>query len=374
MVAFRTLRHIGYRDDYCARFSSVAELRRARHELPDVILVATPGRVGTLGITLAGRYSIPLVLVVSTDTIGAIRHYGATRLAVSAGAKPAVLMWAAPKVRTALRRTDQPRTDQPRADQHRVDQPVGQWSARLATRCANALLAQAQELVLLSAKSVPNYRGQDGPPATVIPVGIDRLPLTPRPDELQWRPGALRVLYVGRFAPEKSLPLLVQALGIAVRQGVDAHLVMVGEGPLAGDLAEQAERAGVADRLTILGPYHRSSLRGIYASADVFAFPSIVETQALVLNEAAHEGLPLLVSDPDVNSVVCDGQSALVVAHKAKAYAQASCGPDAIWNRRRPRSSRRCCTPRCTAGQQPWLSRPIWLSRVSWLSSPIWPR
>jgi glycosyltransferase involved in cell wall biosynthesis len=220
-------------------------------------------------------------------------------------------MWAAPKVRTALRRPYQ----------HRVDQPCGP-GARVATRCANALLAQAQELVLLSPKSVPNYGGQGGPSATVIPVGIDRLPLTPRPDELQWRPGALRVLYVGRFAPEKSLPLLVQALDIAVRQGVDAHLVMVGEGPLAGDLAQQAARAGVADRLTILGPYPRSSLRGIYASADVFAFPSIVETQAFVLNEAAHEGLPLLVSDPDVNSVVCDGQSALVVAHKAMAYAQ----------------------------------------------------
>lgn len=308
LVTFRTLRHAGYRGDFCAQFSTLAQLRRARYELPDVILVATPGRVGVLGITLAARYSIPLVLVVSTDTIGAVRYYGAARLAASGGLKPMALLWAAPKVRAALRR-------------RRPPDRSGGWGARLAGRCADALLAQADQLVLLSTKSVPEYGTDIGPRTWVIPAGIDRLPATAPPDELRWRPGALRVLYVGRFAPEKSLPLLVQALGIAVAQGIDMHLVLVGEGPLAGDLVAMAERWGVADRLTTLGPYARAELGGVYASADVFAFPSVIETQAFVLNEAAHEGLPLLVSDPEVNPVVCDGDSALVVAHRAQAYA-----------------------------------------------------
>ncbi len=311
-VTYRTVRHVGFNGDYHARFSSLAELWRARTERPDVVLVTTPGRVGVLGITLAARFAIPLVLVVSTDTTGAVRHYNAARLFASGGSKPVVLLWAAPRVRAAVVR--------------RSSQALGRpatRAARVATRCANALLAQVHQLVLLSHKSVPSYGGHDaGPPITVLPAGIDRLPPAPAPAELVWRPGALRVLYVGRFAPEKSLQILVRALRIAVDAGVDAHLTMVGEGHLAGDLAAEAARLGVADRMTLIGPYERSRLRGIYASAHVFAFPSVVETQAFVLNEAAHEGLPLLVCDPDVNPVVCDGDSALVVAQHPEAFAE----------------------------------------------------
>jgi glycosyltransferase involved in cell wall biosynthesis len=195
---------------------------------------------------------------------------------------------------------------------------------KLAAHCANALQAEANELVLLSRKSplpcgLPNER----PLVTTFPAGIDRLPPTPPPGDLRWREGALRVLYVGRYAPEKSLPLLVRALSLAVDAGVDAHVAMVGGGYLREELAAEADRLGVADRLTLVGPYERSSLQGVYASADVFAFPSIVETQAFVLNEAAHEGLPLLVSDAEVNHVVCDGQSAVVVPHEPSAYADA---------------------------------------------------
>lgn len=312
-VTFPTLRHVGYGGDHHARFSSVAELLRSRSERPDVVLVATPGRVGVLGITLAARYSIPLVLVVATDTIAAAPHYSAGRVVASLGSKPTVLLMAGRGARTAFfSRSPDPRDRQ------------GGRSVRLAAHCASALQAEADELVVLSPKSLPGYGGQNGgPPVTVLPAGIDRLPPAPPPSELRWREGALRVLYVGRYAREKSLPLLVRALRLAVDKGVDAHLAMVGEGPLAGELATEAARLGVADRLTLLGPYARSRLGGIYASADVFAFPSVVETQGFVLNEAAHEGLPLLVSDSAANQVVCDGQSALVVPHEPSAYAEA---------------------------------------------------
>ncbi len=312
-VTFRTLRHVSYRGDYHARFSSLVELRKANREpLPDVILIATPGRVGALGVTVAARYSIPVVLVVSTDTIGAAQYYSVGRAAVAMGPKPAVVLLAARQARGAFQRSAQ------------LEAAPRRWSAEdMAARWASALNAEASEVLLLSPKSLPAYGPAGGGLAvTLFPAGVDRLPPTPPPSELRWREGALRVLYVGRFAPEKSLSLLVRALRLAVDAGADVHMVMVGEGPLREDLAEEAERLGVADRLTLLGPYERSRLQGVYASADVFAFPSVVETQAFVLNEAAHEGLPLLVADGEVNPVVCDGVSAIVVAHDAAAFAE----------------------------------------------------
>src|SRR5450755_601567 len=79
-VTFRTLRHVGFNGDHHARFSSLVQLWRARRELPDVILATTPGRVGVLGVTLAARHGVPMVLVESTDITGAMAHYGTARM------------------------------------------------------------------------------------------------------------------------------------------------------------------------------------------------------------------------------------------------------------------------------------------------------
>jgi 1,2-diacylglycerol 3-alpha-glucosyltransferase len=318
-VTFRTLRSIGFRHDYHALYSSPGQLVKARKELPDVVLVTTPGRLGVLGVTLAAKYRIPLVLVVSTDTTGAVQHYSPVRLAVSGGPKPLVLFRHARRARSVLL-----------ARRSREVTGGGFWEG-IATRYADALRAEAAQLVLLSPKSLPHYADEDGadgaagagagPLVTVLPVGIDRLPRTDKPAELTWREGALRVLYVGRFAPEKSLGVLVRGLRIAVDRGVDAHLALVGEGALKAELEELGRSLGVQDRLTVIGPYPRHELGGVYASADVFAFPSLIETQAFVLNEAAHEGLPLLVSDAEVNPVVSPGWSALVVPQSPLGYA-----------------------------------------------------
>lgn len=311
-VTFRSIRDVGYPGDHHARYSVLAELVRARHERPDAIVVSTLGRVGVLGIILSAVYSIPLVMVVSTDTTGATAYYSAFRAVGSGGIKPVLLMAASRRARAAfLRRPARSRRDG-------TGLPGG-----FVARITAAVYAGAREVVLLSSKGLPTY-GMVCPdvPVTVLPTGIDRLPATAAPPELVWRDGALRVLYVGRFAPEKNLRLLVHALRIAVDAGVDAQLALVGDGPLRERLADEAHRLGVGDRLTVLGPYPRRQLGGIYASADVFAFPSVADTQAYVLNEAAHERLALLVSDT-VNGVVEDGVSAIVVPPDPARYAQA---------------------------------------------------
>ncbi len=308
-VTFRSLRHVGYPGDHHARYSTAAELVRARRELPDVVVVATLGRVGVLGLVIAAFYGIPLVVVVSTDTTSATAYYSAARAVVSGGLKPALLAAVSPRARAAFLR--------------RPGSGGGQPLGRLVARITAALHADADEVVLLSAKGLSTYGGAcSSAHVTVIPAGIDRLPAGPVPPELAWRPGALRVLYVGRFAPEKNVLLLVQALRLALDRGVDAQLALVGEGPLRERLVAEADRLGVADRVVVVGPFPRAHLGGVYAGADVFAFPSVADTQAFVLNEAAHEALPLLVSDT-VNGVVAHDVSALVVPPDPARYAQA---------------------------------------------------
>lgn len=310
-VRFRSLPHVGYRGDHHARFSTLRELHRARRDLPDVILVTTPLRVGLLGMAIAAAHRIPLVVAVSTNTTGMAEYYSATRFVATLWPKLATVVAVSADVRRALARVSPHLRD-----------PGMTWSQRLAAHCVAAVQRDARRLVLLGGGSVALYA--DAIPLErleILPAGIDPLPPAPAPGDLHWRPGALRVLAVGRYSREKRLGVLVDAVRAAADRGVDVHLALVGHGHEEATLRRQAAALGVTDRVTFAGPYPRARLRGVYGSADVFAFASTVDTQAFVLNEAAHEALPLLVADPDVNPVVAPGRSAIVVAQDGDGFA-----------------------------------------------------
>jgi glycosyltransferase involved in cell wall biosynthesis len=310
-VAFKTWKDVAYAGDYHARFSTLAEVRRAKNELPDLIFVATPGRVGMLGMATAQRFDVPLVMVYSADLVGALEFYDSNRAVVATISK--VFGMAATSKKLRRRMLDV------RSFIRDHDQPITQ---RAPFHLLRACQAGARSVILLSRKRVEMVEGwAPEVPVHVIPSGIDRLPEAPAPAELTWRDGALRVVYVGRFAREKNLPPVVEALKLAKDEGVEVDLTLVGEGELAEELPKLAAEHGVADRFRTIGPYRRHQLRGIYASADVFVFASVSDTQGFVLNEAAHEGLPLLVADRGVNPVVSDGESAYVVPPTARGFA-----------------------------------------------------
>jgi hypothetical protein len=166
---------VGYPGDYHARYSVLLELLRARRDRPHVILVSTLGRVGVLGIILAAFYSIPLVIVVSTDTTGATAYYNTTRAVSSGGIKPAVLLMISRRVRAAFFRRSS-----------HLRRGLANLPGRLAAHSAAALHAEAREVVLLSPKCLPTYGGAAGnATVTVFPAGIDRLPAAPVEEPLR---------------------------------------------------------------------------------------------------------------------------------------------------------------------------------------------
>jgi glycosyltransferase involved in cell wall biosynthesis len=69
-----------------------------------------------------------------------------------------------------------------------------------------------------------------------------------------------------------------------------------------------------------VGPLHGNDLASVFASSDVFAFPSETETFGNVLAEAAASGLPAVV--PGVGAapeIVVDGVTGVVVKHSGPA-------------------------------------------------------
>jgi glycosyltransferase involved in cell wall biosynthesis len=99
------------------------------------------------------------------------------------------------------------------------------------------------------------------------------------------------VLYVGRLNHGKNVGLVVDAAAALVERGVPIHLLCAGDGD---------ERAAILARLgphaSCPGNLAPEMLAPIYASADLFAFPSEIEEYANVVLEALASGLPVMVS------------------------------------------------------------------------------
>ncbi len=132
----------------------------------------------------------------------------------------------------------------------------------------------------------------------------------------------LVVLSVARLAPEKGLDVLLQALA----QAEDSHLLLViaGEGPERERLVAHAEELGV--RLVLVGDVDWERIVELYAAADLFALLSEREPWAVVVNEAAACGLPLVLSDRvgAAHDLLRDGENGrLVAAGDAAAAASA---------------------------------------------------
>lgn len=122
----------------------------------------------------------------------------------------------------------------------------------------------------------------------------------------------VKILYVGRVSREKNLPLLAEAFLRLVRATADAHLVVVGEGPY---LEEMRARLASAP-CTFTGYLKGEDLANIYASGDVFVFPSTTDTFGNVVLEAQASGIPVVVTDqggpcenmvPEVTGLVVPG-------------------------------------------------------------------
>jgi glycosyltransferase involved in cell wall biosynthesis len=103
------------------------------------------------------------------------------------------------------------------------------------------------------------------------------------------------LLGVGRLVDEKAFDRLIRAHVALRRQGLDHHLVILGDGPLRQTLLAQAQALRVAD--TVFLPGHVNNVADWMAHATVFALSSRYEGFALVVLEALAAGVPVVAMD-----------------------------------------------------------------------------
>jgi glycosyltransferase involved in cell wall biosynthesis len=128
--------------------------------------------------------------------------------------------------------------------------------------------------------------------------------------------GAPVVLFSGKLIEKKQPLRLIEAFA-RVRAQQRCHLLIAGDGPLRVDADALIARLGVRD-VRIAGFLNQSELARAYTAADLFVLPSkLHETWGLVVNEAMHFGLPVVVSDKVgcAADLVHPGRNGFVVPH-----------------------------------------------------------
>ncbi len=162
-------------------------------------------------------------------------------------------------------------------------------------------------------------------PITVIPTGIRGRGFHNRSEvrqELGIAPEQKVMLYVGRLAREKNLPVLVEMAANVMRKNPQVRLWLVGDGPFRSDCTNLVRRSGIGDRTRFVGFVPRSDVDRYYAASDLFVFPSITETQGLVVQEALSYGIPAIaVAGGGAGASIVDGENGFVVRNDAEEFA-----------------------------------------------------
>jgi glycosyltransferase involved in cell wall biosynthesis len=182
------------------------------------------------------------------------------------------------------------------------------------------LLARADRIIVASPPMIENSAllRTHAEKCRVVPFGIHPERYEPTP-ELMARVAEIRaahtrpiVLFVGRLIYYKGVDVLVRAMA-----NVDADAVLVGSGPLEGELRELATSLGIAERITFVPPVTDGDLPAYFRAADVFALPSVARSEAfgIVQLEAHVSGTPVVSTDlpTGVPWVNVDGETGLVV-------------------------------------------------------------
>lgn len=173
----------------------------------------------------------------------------------------------------------------------RKDENRFRQAARLADRVVTISEFSRQEII--------RYLSVEESKITVIPNGVDESwAMSPVPADNKAESLGPRLLYVGSADERKNLPRLMEAMVILHRQlSCPATLICCGAGEAAGrKFGPVLQAGGIADSVSFTGFVPDEQLRGLYATADIFVFPSLYEGFGLPILEAMAAGLPVISS------------------------------------------------------------------------------
>lgn len=122
--------------------------------------------------------------------------------------------------------------------------------------------------------------------------------IIPQSNILQGKTGK-DLIYVGTVYKRKGLHILIDALSIIDRQGIDFNCTLVGaiRGGKSGYkefIDEKIKTYKLGNKISFTGKLSDEELASRYNNASIFVFPSLLEGYGMVLLEAMAYGLPVV--------------------------------------------------------------------------------
>ena len=137
-------------------------------------------------------------------------------------------------------------------------------------------------------------------------------------------PPQKRLLFVGRLAAVKGVPVLFEALAALRERHPDLRLTLVGDGPERGALEDAARNLWLQEHTAFLGYLSQEQVAEQLAHHDIFVLPSFGEGVPVVLMEAMAARLPVIATAVGgVGELVDPGCGLLVPPGDAAALAEA---------------------------------------------------
>jgi glycosyltransferase involved in cell wall biosynthesis len=184
-----------------------------------------------------------------------------------------------------------------------LERPVGLVYRNLPTEAVSE--STAEDLIA---------RGIRADRITVIPNGVDLGFYHPDPAEPKYEEPTL--LYLGRLKRYKRVDLILRALARLRAQGVQARLIIAGQGDAAEGLARLRDELGLTDLVELPGFVSEEEKRRYFRRAWVHLLTSPKEGWGITNLEAAACGTPTIASDsPGLRDSVVDGVTGFLVPH-----------------------------------------------------------
>ncbi len=126
-------------------------------------------------------------------------------------------------------------------------------------------------------------------------------------------------LFVGRMAWYKGLDITLESLSKLAEAGKDFRMAFVGGGFDKEEIEEYSKKLGIFEKCIFTGPIQdRNTIRAWYCRANLFLFPSVYDTNGLVVREAAACSLgSVLIKGSCASEGITEGETGFLCENTA---------------------------------------------------------
>jgi len=303
----------GYRDTFpftCHKIKTITNLKL------DIVHLHTPAQIGLLGMLIAKKEHLPLVATYHTDLVEYAAIYKRTILGLF------VLSLIFPIVSFDIR------TFKDFLWTLKPAWPIAKWNQRNVKRMIKVFLNHC-DLVLSPSQKIKNklQTYAVSTPIKILPTGADTEEIQ-TVNKINFRKlyhlnkTQPLLLFVGRLAKEKNIELILRAMPLVLKEVPNAKLVIIGEGPNRQNLAKIIAKLKIQTKVILTGYVSNAIKIAAYQACDIFIFPSLTETQGLVINEAALQAKPIIFADHQISPVLSNRLSGLKINNSELDLAQ----------------------------------------------------